>query len=236
MSRVEEIWKAKTDEEVFDAAVHLADYAEEARETIISEARRRGLDVDRFVEASASFRDEGEQPQARNRCAFCETWVLFGGKHEGNRLFCSEECRSRGILLAVSHQIPEPEVNQEVWSLYQGNCPQCNGSGPVDVHTSYRIWSALLMTSWGSRVQISCDRCGVKARITDSLFCLVLGWWGFPWGLIMTPVQLLRNLSKPSRTKNYQTTPSDQLAKLVRLRMAAEIVSRPADPTEPPGS
>jgi hypothetical protein len=26
------------------------------------------------------------------------------------------------------------------------------------------------------------------------LFCLLLGWWGFPFGLILTPVQIIRNL------------------------------------------
>ena len=35
---------------------------------------------------------------------------------------------------------------------------------------------------------------GVIPRPLPLLFSGVFGWWGFPWGLVMTPVQLARNL------------------------------------------
>ena len=56
------------------------------------------------------------------------------------------------------------------------------------------MWSALVILTWSSRPQICCRSCGVKNKISDALFCFFLGWWGFPHGLIMTPIQLGRNL------------------------------------------
>jgi hypothetical protein len=49
---------------------------------------------------------------------------------------------------------------------------------------------------------------------------LFLGWWGFPWGLIMTPIQIGRNLygmaSPPDPSR-----PSAQFEKVLRMTMAA---------------
>ena len=42
--------------------------------------------------------------------------------------------------------------------------------------------------------QISCRRCGLKSQAAGAAFPLVLGWWGFPWGLVVTPVQIGRNI------------------------------------------
>lgn len=58
--------------------------------------------------------------------------------------------------------------------------------------------------------------------------------WGFPWGLILTPVQIIRNLwglaAAPASFK-----PSAQLEKLVRLSFAEELQrAQPASAVPPP--
>jgi hypothetical protein len=57
----------------------------------------------------------------------------------------------------------------------------------------------------------------------DALFSLACGWWGVPWGPIVTIVQIVRNIvgkeTDPSK-------PSPQLEKLVRLRLARDLVDR----------
>jgi hypothetical protein len=80
------------------------------------------------------------------------------------------------------------------------------------------------MTSWNSRPQISCRSCGRKAKLGDAAFSLVLGWWGFPWGFIFTPVQVLRNVSGLLRSEQ-SVKPSPQLEKLVRMGMAARLLA-----------
>ena len=54
--------------------------------------------------------------------------------------------------------------------------------------------SAVVLTSWRAMPRISCRSCATKAQIGGALTSFTLGWWGFPWGLVMTPVQVVRNL------------------------------------------
>jgi hypothetical protein len=55
------------------------------------------------------------------------------------------------------------------------------------------------------------------------LLSALVGWWGVPFGLVITPVQIIRNLlgllsSGPS------LEPSAELEKRVRLAIAAQLV------------
>lgn len=158
-------------------------------------------------------------------CAYCNTTILFGGTRRGDLRFCNAKCEAQGALANVASQLPRPEVERYTARVHGGNCPNCGGAGPVDVHTSYRVWSALALTSWSSRPVISCRRCGTKRQLGDALFSLLLGWWGFPWGVLMTPVQLGRNLLAVLHGPD-PSQPSPALEKLLRLKLAAAVTSR----------
>lgn len=54
---------------------------------------------------------------------------------------------------------------------------------------------------------------------------MVVGWCGFPWGLIMTPVQVARNIGGLMRSTE-SATPSEKLEQLVRLNIAAYAMQR----------
>ena len=157
-------------------------------------------------------------------CAYCNTTILFGGKKQGDLRFCNAECQQKGTLAAVASQIPEQEVGPYVMQVHQGTCPRCHGQGPVDVHTSYRVWSALLFTSWSSRPAVCCRSCGIKKTLGDTLFSATLGWWGLPWGLLMTPVQVVRNLFTLFRAPN-PAHPTPALKQLIRLQMASALAA-----------
>jgi hypothetical protein len=159
-------------------------------------------------------------------CAYCGTTIVFGGSRSGNLRYCNATCAQRGSLLALSRQIPEPVVQEKVFAVHQGHCPKCGGSGPVDVHTSYRVYSFLIMTRWVNTPQVSCRRCGLKQQMTAAAISLLLGWWGFPWGLIMTPVQIVRNLSGAFSGPD-PLRPSATLDRLVRVNIASQS-ARPA--------
>jgi hypothetical protein len=159
------------------------------------------------------------------KCDYCGSTILFGGVRSGERRFCNDKCRNGGALIQLSSQIPDHVVEEAVWKVHQGNCPQCSGSGPVDVHKSYRVWSALIITRWSSRLQVSCRSCGVKAQLWNATISLVAGWWGFPWGLVLTPVQVVRNIislaSPPDRL-----VPSQLLRQHVRLMLASSLAQQ----------
>ena len=156
------------------------------------------------------------------KCSYCGTSIIFGGKRQGDLRFCNDKCQGAGILLSVSQQLPNDLIQPKVWEVHQGNCPRCSGRGPVDVHTSYQIWSALLLTSWKSRPHICCRSCGIKRQLGDAAFSLVLGWWGFPWGFILTPVQICRNLIGIARGVD-PAKPSPELERLLRISIASQI-------------
>lgn len=155
-------------------------------------------------------------------CSQCNSTILFGGKVDGEYVFCSDKCfANRGALLAA-RAIPHEIVQAQAEMIHKGPCPHCKGPGPVDIHTSHEIWSALILTQWKSINHVACRSCGVKKQLSSTLISGVVGWWGFPWGLIMTPVQLIKNLGgmvsgpDPSR-------PSPELVQAVRKLMGTRM-------------
>lgn len=162
-------------------------------------------------------------------CSYCNTTLVFGGKKDGNLRYCNAKCQENNALANFSNQFPQAEVEKYLGSVHRGNCPKCSGPGPVDVHTSYRVWSALFLTSWSSRPAICCQTCGHKKMLGDAVFSLFLGWWGFPWGILITPVQIVRNIVGLFR-KPDPSTPSPALEKMIRLNLAAQaLASRRSD-------
>ena len=163
-------------------------------------------------------------------CATCGTMILFGGEKLGGRRYCNAKCLEAGRVTQAADRVPDDIVDETAAALHRGPCPVCQGPGPVDLHVSHTAWSAVVMTSWNSKVQLCCQSCGRAARLKAIAFTGVLGWWGFPWGLIAAPVQIVRNLAggqNPSR-------PSAELRDLARREVAARVLHRiDAEPLKP---
>jgi hypothetical protein len=104
----------------------------------------------------------------------------------------------------------------------------CGGNGPVDVFTSHRVHSMLYVTSWRSLPRISCRGCATKAQLGGLFYSLCLGWWGIPWGFVMTPVQIFRNLNG-LRQDPEPTRSAPQFEALVRMRLAREAGAQPVE-------
>lgn len=158
------------------------------------------------------------------KCAYCSRTILFGGKKANGLSFCNNRCLSNGQITLVADQVPDDFVFTQTREIHSGPCPVCGkNQGPVDVHTSHKVASFLVMTSWSSTPRVSCKPCGTKAKLGATVYSLLLGWWGFPWGIIMTPVQVLKNLGALFQTETYMT-PSAQLVQLVRVNIAAQAL------------
>lgn len=156
------------------------------------------------------------------KCDYCGTMILFGGVTDGEDRFCNERCHEAGSLLHVVDELPRELVAKQIKEVYRGDCPKCDGPGPVDVHTSHTVYSIMVMTFWNSHPQICCRRCGTKSKLISIVTCGLFGWWGFPWGIIMTPVQLGRNVAGLF-TGSGSSGPSPELRKLVRLDLAQRV-------------
>lgn len=134
----------------------------------------------------------------------------------------------------VSNTIPSDVVAERVKAVHQGPCPVCARitTEGIDVHTSHSVFSALVVTQWKSTPRLSCAPCGKKAKMTAALSSFFLGWWGIPWGIILTPVQVGRNVvglaSKPP------AAPSPDLERVVRLDIAKQFQEFQARNQPPP--
>ena len=161
-------------------------------------------------------------------CAACGETILFGGVKDGDLRFCNANCHGKATLVSAAELVPESVAIEFARQIHQGLCPRCQGSGPVEVHTAHWVWSALAFTRWGSQQQVSCRRCAVKTQAGKLALSTVFGWWGFPWGLVFTPVQITRNIiaiASPPKS----TEPSAKLVQVARVHLATQPQQKPRD-------
>src|SRR5262252_4770125 len=133
------------------------------------------------------------------KCGNCGSTIIMGGVRAGDQSFCNNNCAQNAYVLSVTKSLPTDLVERQIEEIWRGNCPKCRGPGPIDVHKIHEVWSALFLTRWSTKGQVSCRSCAVKRQLGGIAFSFFFGWWGFPWGLILTPVQIIRNIVAMSR-------------------------------------
>jgi hypothetical protein len=82
-----------------------------------------------------------------------------------------------------------------------------------------QVISFLVATTYSKKLKVACPRCLNRAHISASTLTALAGWWGFPWGLIRTPMALYRNMR--SRRTNHWPEPNDYLRSFVLARIGA---------------
>lgn len=155
-------------------------------------------------------------------CDFCQKTIIFGGRRAGQFIFCSNSCEIMGQSLIEGYNLPDHVVDSELGRVHQSNCPLCNGRGPIDVHYYSSIWSIIYFTSWKANYKIGCRKCGIKSQVFASIFSFLFGWWGFPWGLVITPIQIGKNIKAiifPFSTLK----PSRDFEKIIRLSIVQRL-------------
>ena len=65
----------------------------------------------------------------------------------------------------------------------------------------------------------------MKSQLLGTVFSLILGWWGIPWGLVLTPIQIGRNLFGLTRPPE-PSKPSKQFEKILRMNIAANALQQ----------
>jgi hypothetical protein len=156
-------------------------------------------------------------------CACCGKTVFFG-KKSGGESYCSDDCLACGPIHSLAKTLPEHLVRHEADKIFKSACPVCRTPGATDVHASHTIWSALVVTSWNSQVRFSCKPC-VKRQLLASGQSLLLGWWGFPWGILGTPITIGRNVWG-MLTKIGAHQPSPALLRHTRSMIAARQIEQ----------
>lgn len=168
------------------------------------------------------------------KCDYCGATILMGGVRAGSQRFCNNKCHQNAYVLSVTKNVPADELERKVEEVWRGNCPKCRQLGPIDVHKFHEVWSILFLTRWTTTPQISCRSCATKRQLGGAAFSLFCGWWGFPWGLILTPVQITRNVVGMCAGPNSDK-PSPALRKIVLVNLGAQMMAaKKAAVTQPP--
>jgi len=138
------------------------------------------------------------------------------------------------IMGRVGDRIPDSVVKKEAQKIMKGPCPECDQtSDDIELRFSHRAVSYLVMTIWSKNPILSCRSCHRKKVTSETFITLFLGWWGFPFGLIVTPIQLLRNISAVSSSKSPSREPSSDLFSFVRGILAQTIIENSSQQVSP---
>lgn len=159
-------------------------------------------------------------------CATCGTTILFGGISSMGARFCGAPCAEKGVLAIAAKNVSSGEAALLAAKIHSGKCGKCGREGPVDIHCSYQIISYIVATNWKTNVHLSCRRCGVRAQVLDLIGSLLGGWWGFPWGLAITPVQIFRNIGGIAKPPQPHL-PSESLLNHARMLIASGAEVKP---------
>ena len=165
------------------------------------------------------------------KCSGCGQFILFGGVRGAGRRYCNATCATKELLQLAAEKLPKELVAESVRKVHEGDCPTCGARGPVDIHVSHSAVSLLVVTRWQSIPQLCCRRCGFKAQVKRLMVSTTFGWWGFPWGILITPFQIIRNIVGIVRPPD-PSTPSQELIDCIRLRMATEVITTPRPDNE----
>ena len=149
-------------------------------------------------------------------CDCCGKYYTFGGLKAGRYAFCKGTCHSRGRVLVALDAVPPRSVADFIDAARRSDCPSCGRPGPLDLRRSHWTWSALFLTHWGTDQRIECAPCGRLRQAKAMGFSLLAGWVG-PFGLILVPVQLVRNAIALMQSNRR---PSADFERLMRLELA----------------
>ncbi|HEY9130320.1 MAG TPA: hypothetical protein VIM98_01075 [Dyella sp.] len=140
----------------------------------------------------------------------------------------------RGVSLPYLETVDmtDEKVHAHAMALRNGACPRCRRHrGIVELRSSHWVWSALVFTRFKTEKHLCCHKCGNRENFKAAGFCLLLGWWGFPFGLLGTPYMVLANFFQIVGRDRLE--PSDALRDLVRRHLGGMARSRPVQLLDP---
>lgn len=157
------------------------------------------------------------------RCSHCNKWIVRGIR-EGQQRFCRTRCLEQalcGLVEDVDDDWLADLVNQQRSRI----CPLCRKRTPCDIYVQHTATSFVIHFSWKDSPVICCRRCGIGHVCVGIVWTLLLGWWHFPLGIIITFWQagngVRELLSLPSAGE-----PSPALTTMVKLELARRVLAR----------
>lgn len=197
------------------------DYAETAIEAALHLLQERGFSNQDIEARQLDCRKNVyRQRKGTKECDFCSNQARRSPVFDSGQRFCSQRCLRNARLLEKAVEFSNAEVLSHAKNIKNSACPMCSQhKSKVEVRYHYRIWSAGIISDWQEYRQVSCLACGRRANLKSLAYCMALGWWGLPWGPLITPAQVLANLVAMFKTHQHGE-PSAELLIAARLDLA----------------
>ena len=155
-----------------------------------------------------------------SECDYCGNSAKHKPTFDNGQRFCSKKCLQAARLSEVAVDLTRIEIEQMAGKIRSGTCPVCSEiSSPVEVRFYYTVMSFIVLTRYTKKSRICCLNCGRKENWKAFLSTFFLGWWGFPWGVLMTPAYLIANLGEMFE-KRKVGEPSEDLLREAKFRLA----------------
>ena len=119
-----------------------------------------------------------------------------------------------GLLRAVEAQNQEKYTVEQIDYYCQLirdlDCPACGSTGiRLNATMAMEVMSFLVFTHHSKKLHVACPACLDKANNNALAKSVILGWWGFPWGIVRTIQAITHNVS--NKKTNHLDTPNDIL-------------------------
>jgi len=109
-------------------------------------------------------------------------------------------------------------------------CPRCHATDqPLNATVVNKVASFVVMTVWEKRFAIACPRCLDQLTHDATTSSGLLGWWGFPMGIVRTIQAIIAN---GKMAKNHHVGHPNDLLKAFVLTNAGRIEAARDNPAD----
>ena len=106
-------------------------------------------------------------------------------------------------VLAQNKEYLIEDIEKYAKILQRLPCPICDNSHEkLNGTFAHTVKSFILFTNYRSEISVACSLCLDKINNQAIISTALLGWWGFPWGIIKTPYYIYKNLKQKSANKD----------------------------------
>lgn len=216
---IEQFSKIPTEDLLLKLAT--SDLAENASDAISDILNSRGISKGEInVQSKEAHKALFRQSKGTTECDYCGNSAKYMPIFDAGQRFCSKKCLHAARVSESAVDLSKVEIEQEASKIRSGACPECNQKkSPVEMRFYHMVISYIVLTRYTRKSRLCCARCGRKRNREAMLATALLGWWGFPWGVFMTPTYLIANLGEMFE-KRKSDDPSEDLIREAKYRLA----------------
>jgi len=123
-----------------------------------------------------------------------------------------EEIQKRGLNVNIAKGVEAQNKTYTVQELdnyceliRKLDCPSCGAThAKLNGTMTSEVISFIILTHYSKKLKVACPDCLDKANNDALTKSAIIGWWGFPWGIIRT-IQAIANNLKSKKTNRLET-------------------------------